>query len=137
MTRFYAALKARYDATAGDSLRAVMTGGYYLGVAPIGTPMPHLTVAPGGEQTDGTMGISYREGIIVTMTLWATRFDLTNLYGWLELLTALYDNYLPTFAAGGRVILCVRQNSGTLIELPNPEAGYGLQVDYRYKWTTA
>lgn len=151
MRELYIALKSLYDATSAASftatwdttiaqalaaavaLRAYAVGGLHLGMAPHGTAMPHITMAPTAEVTEGSMGIRYIEGTVVTFGIWAPRYGLDAALSALANLKKVFDNQLVAFSVGG-MILCVRRTSGRWIEQPEPEGGYEIVVDYEYKY---
>lgn len=135
-----AAYRATHDLTAAQvlaaavALRAGMVGGYHLGTAPHGTAVPHVTLTGTADATSGTMGLRYLEGTIVTFHIWVDRYGLDAGLRHMANLKKVFDNQMPTFAGGGGTVLNVRQGTGLWTELPEPEGGFGIHVDYKFQY---
>ena len=119
---------------AAIALRAYCVGGIHLGDAPHGTVMPHFTMKPSSNLTDGVMALTHREGNIITFTIWTGRYGLDAGLQQLANVKLVFDNQLPAFSTGGGLILNVRKTSGVWFELPEPEGGYGIPLDYAMKY---
>ena len=148
MTELYTALLALFNATdvsaftgnpaataaesvtAAKALQKYAVGGLHLGDAPHGTALPHITMRPASNTTTGVMGVTYREGFIITIGIWAPRYGLDAASVQLGNVKKVFDNQCPAFSGGGGIILNVRKTSGVFVELPEPEGGYMLPLDY-------
>ena len=155
MRDLFIALKSLYDATtsasfvaspewtaaeiltAAQALRTYCVGGIHMPKAPHGTPTPHLTMSATADLTEGSMGYIPREGTVVTFSLWTARYGLDNALLQMKNLCRVFDNQRPKFAGTANtrgIILAVRMKSGMVTELPEPEGGFGVHVDYKYKY---
>ena len=125
-------LKARWDSTAGATIRALATGGFWIAQANEGTVPPYVTMHIIAGRSLGSMGTTtkYNEDVLVQFSIWVTEYNLAVGWNILDALKSLYDDYSGPFPDGGEVKMALRTSTG--VPMKDPESGYQIMVEYRY-----
>ncbi len=136
MERLWKAIKARYDSSAGATLRALVPGGLYLHLAPHGVKKPYLVMAPVSSLSTGTMSTTnvtgYIEDAVIQIGAFVDEYQIETAYAIIEAWKDLFDNQNLTFAAGSGHTLGVRRISSSSTIIREPDAGNQVLVEYRY-----
>jgi len=132
MLKLQAALCARWDSTAGATIRALANAFVFRDDAASQTATPYVTFEYMGAGTTGSMTGDHSQ-VMVTFTIWVDHGQLAVGYAIRSALIALFDRFMPSFTGGGNVISARRDDAGTPIV--NPDEGYAITVSYLYIFT--
>jgi len=128
MTELLTAIKARFDAAAGATLRALVTG-LYFSKAPQGAVVPYITFSYPAGTTDGVMANKDHDLFNITFSIWDTASTPAQVLVISDALCALYDNVILTLST--KNVVYANRIAGNLVE--DPDKGWSKHVQYEYR----
>lgn len=131
MDELLKAIKTRWDATAGNAIRAVATGGLWAVQAPADTSGPYVIYFPLSGNVVNIIDNKIEEAYIQFSIFVTTESGARTCVQLRDLLIALYDDVQLTMS-GYDMIRAIRQTSGMLIK--DPDEGYMCAVDYMFMY---
>jgi len=129
MKKLFTALLARFNSSAGSTLKGLATGGLHNGEAPKGTKAPYITMNLVSDPTMATMS-AYNENPVLQFSIFVDDYQLDQALDIRAALVALYDYHFPVFPDGGHVFGVHRISGG--LPQKDPDIGYSVVVQYRY-----
>jgi hypothetical protein len=136
MERLWKAIKTRYDASAGATVRGLATGGLWLHLAPHNVKKPYLVVSPVTAGVFGTMVTTNVTGniedVVIQVSCFVDMYQLETAYSVLEAWKDCFDNQNLAFGTGtGHMLGCRRLSSSSTI-ITDPDIGHQVVLEYRY-----
>lgn len=128
MKELATAIKARYDAAAGATLRALVKG-LWPYEAPQGTVCPYVTYSFPAMGTDLVMPLATHDVVNVTFSIWDDDPSPTDVMTIRDALIALYDNQILTLTTNN--VVYANRVGGNLVK--DPDSGWAYHVQYEYR----